>query len=228
MRASADSTGLSVQIWCMGWPTEADRDIDSVQKWVTFTLTWIYMLTQQIWVIFLIVLYCSHLGGMKLGSPDDVPEFPTASWFMMMFSAGIGIGLFFFGVAEPIFHYEPCASSGVFAGEDGACVGAVGGNRYSRLPDDERAQWAMNLAFFHWGVHAWVTYCIIGLLLAAVVYRKCAPPCHMHAAKGHSCHRMAKSKTMRSGQRSSGRYILLLECLTVRVLNACCCAGTCP
>lgn len=115
--------------------------------------------------------------------PDDVPEFPTASWFMMMFSAGIGIGLFFFGVAEPIFHYEPCALKGVFAGEGSACLGDVGGNRYSRLPDDERAQWAMNLTFFHWGVHAWVTYCIIGLLLGAVVYRKCAAPPPRHVCK---------------------------------------------
>lgn len=163
---------LCVQIWCMQWPAEAAEDIDQAQEWVTFTLTWIYMLTQQLWVIFLIVLYCSHLGGMKLGGPDVDPEFPTASWFMMMFSAGIGIGLFFFGVAEPIFHYEPCASFGVFSGENSECLG----NRYSRLKDDERAQWAMNLAFFHWGVHAWVTYCIIGLLLGAVVYRKYVLP----------------------------------------------------
>jgi choline-glycine betaine transporter len=93
---------------------------------------------------------------------------------MMMFSAGVGIGLFFFGVAEPIYHYEPCASKGTFAGQGSACLADLGGNRYSQLPDDERAQWAMNLAFFHWGLHAWVTYCIVGLLLAAVVYRKCA------------------------------------------------------
>lgn len=104
-----------------------------------------------------------------------------ASWFMMMFSAGIGIGLFFFGVAEPIYHYEPCypgsvdADTGVatnnFAGAGGTCLG----NRYSTLTDDLRAQWAINLTFFHWGVHAWVAYCIVGLLLATVVYRKDLP-----------------------------------------------------
>jgi choline-glycine betaine transporter len=124
---------------------------------------------QQVWVVFLIALYVSRLGKMKLGRPDDEPEYPAASWFMMMFSAGIGIGLFFFGVAEPIFHYEPCAPSS-FAGPGSECYG----NRYSQLPADERAQWAMNLTYFHWGFHAWVAYCIVGLLLAAVVYRKCA------------------------------------------------------
>lgn len=56
----------------------------------------------QIWIIFLIAVYVSRLGGIKLGKPTDEPEYPTASWFMMMFSAGIGIGLFFFGVAEPV------------------------------------------------------------------------------------------------------------------------------
>lgn len=67
---------VPVQIWCMKWPLEANRDIDNAQKWVTFTLTWIYMLTQQIWVIFLIVLYCSHLGGMKLGGPGEILHTP--------------------------------------------------------------------------------------------------------------------------------------------------------
>jgi choline-glycine betaine transporter len=159
-----------MQIWCMVRPTQANEDITGAKTWVTFALTWIYMLSQQVWVVFLVVLYCSRLGGMKLGHPEDEPEFPAASWFMMMFSAGIGIGLFFFGVAEPILHYEPCGTTGDFAGPGSTCFG----NRYSQLPADDRAQWAMNITFFHWGIHAWVVYCIVGLLLGAVVYRKCA------------------------------------------------------
>ena len=115
-----------LQIWCMVKPKQAYAEITEAQKWVTFALTWIYMLSQQVWVIFLVILYCSRLGNMKLGQPDDEPEFSAASWFMMMFSAGIGIGLFFFGVAEPVGHYEPCASSGDFAGVGSACHG----NRY--------------------------------------------------------------------------------------------------
>jgi choline-glycine betaine transporter len=172
-----------MQIWCMLTPAEAYSDITDAQLWITYTLTWIYMATQQIWVLFLIVLYCSRLGGMKLGHPNDQPEFPAASWFMMMFSAGIGIGLFFFGVAEPLLHYEPCAfSQSIFAGPGSECFG----NRYSQLPDDERAQWAMNLTYFHWGVHAWATYCIVGLLLGAVVYRKCASSA-LPVRTAHAC-----------------------------------------
>eukprot|EP00892_Ulva_mutabilis_P009681 jgi/Ulvmu1/7085/UM033_0146.1 len=160
----------SFAIWCMVSPAEANARLQDVKRWVTFTFTWAYMLTQQAWVVFLILLYFSRLGSLKLGRPHDQPEFPTASWFMMMFSAGIGIGLFFFGVAEPIYHYEPCAADPP-AGPGSAC----NGNRYSQLHADERAQWAMNLAFFHWGVHGWVAYCIVGLILATVVYRRDLP-----------------------------------------------------
>ena len=91
-----------VQIWTMVDSETAKVELDGVQRWVTDIMTWAYMLTQQIWVIFLAALYFSRLGGLKMGKPTDEPEYPTASWFMMMFSAGIGIGLFFFGVAEPV------------------------------------------------------------------------------------------------------------------------------
>lgn len=86
-----------------------------------------------------------------------------------MFSAGIGIGLFFFGVAEPIFHYEPCYGD-PFAGAGSECFG----NRYAQLTDNNRAQWAINTTFFHWGLHAWGCYSIVGICLGVMVYRKCA------------------------------------------------------
>lgn len=88
---------------------------------------------------------------------------------MQMFSAGIGIGLFFFGVAEPVSHYEPCGANPP-AGRDSECHS----NRFAQRPDDERAQWSVNMSFFHWGIHAWASYCIVGLLLGIMVYRKCA------------------------------------------------------
>jgi choline-glycine betaine transporter len=69
-------------------PEGANEDLDETKRWVTFTMTWAYMLSQQLWVVFLLIVYCSRLGGMKLGKPGDDPEYPAASWFMMMFSAG--------------------------------------------------------------------------------------------------------------------------------------------
>eukprot|EP00892_Ulva_mutabilis_P009687 jgi/Ulvmu1/7090/UM033_0151.1 len=153
--------------WCMIRPEKSNAELGDVQLWVTFTFSWLIMGLQNIFVVFLVALFASKLGALKLGQPDDKPDFPTASWFMMMFSAGIGIGLFFFGVAEPINHYEPCYAD-PFAGTGSECYG----NRYAHLPDNERAQWAINLTFFHWGLHAWSCYSIVGICLGVMVYRK--------------------------------------------------------
>ena len=77
----------------------------------------------------------------------------------MLFACGVGVGLFFFGVAEPLWHY-------------------VGPNRYTRdkyMPDNEVAQWAMNVTFFHWGIHGWIVYVIIGIILGFLTFRKGMP-----------------------------------------------------
>lgn len=71
------------------------------------TSTWFYIGTKNIWVLFITVVYFSKYSKIKLGKDDDEPEFSDLSYFTMLFAAGVGIGLFYFGVAEPIFHYEP-------------------------------------------------------------------------------------------------------------------------
>ena len=80
-------------------------------------------------------LIFSKYANVKLGSPDDKPEYNNFTWFMMLFACGVGVGLFFYGVGEPIYHY-------------------TGRNRYSAnpsLPDNELAQIAINLPMYHWG-----------------------------------------------------------------------------
>ena len=72
--------------------------------WVTKTWTWLYIGTQDAWAVFIIVVYFSKYSNIKLGKPDDKPEYGDATYFTMLFAAGIGIGLFYF---EPIWHYEP-------------------------------------------------------------------------------------------------------------------------
>ena len=82
-----------------------------------------------------VVLIFSKYANVKLGSPDDKPEYNNFTWFMMLFACGVGVGLFFYGVGEPIYHY-------------------TGRNRYSAdpsLPDNELAQIAINLPMYHWG-----------------------------------------------------------------------------
>jgi choline-glycine betaine transporter len=122
---------------------------------------------QHFWLLFLLYVAYKY-GNLKLGKPGDVPEYPTLSWFMMMFSAGLGVGLFFYGVAEPILHYEPCGGN-PGAGRDSLCHG----NRFAHMEDDERAQWAVVMAYFHWGFHGWAVYVVVALSLATVVYRAC-------------------------------------------------------
>ena len=88
-----------------------------------------------------------------------MPEYSDPTWFMMLFACGIGTGLFFFGVAEPMFHY-------------------VGKNRYSAdptMPDNTLAQIAINITLYHWGIHGWIVYSLVGLLLALLAYREHLP-----------------------------------------------------
>lgn len=114
---------------------------------------WFYLLTAFIIVIFSFYLVFSKYGNIRLGSDQDRPEYSDVSWFAMLFSAGMGIGLVFWGVAEPVQHYfrPPIGLQG-------------------QTP--EAARIAMSYSFFHWGLHPWATYSIMGLCLAYFNYRK--------------------------------------------------------
>lgn len=116
---------------------------------------WFYMLAVGAFVIFLIGLSFSQLGTIKLGPDDAVPDYSYGTWVAMLFSAGMGIGIVFYGVAEPITH---------FASPPDAPPRSA-----------EAARDAMEITFFHWGVHAWAIYAVIGLALAYFGYRQGEP-----------------------------------------------------
>ena len=84
--------------WCIMKPEIANSTMAEWKTWITATFTWMYIGTQDAWAVFVIVLYFSKYGNMKLGKPDEKPEFKDATYFTMLFAAGIGIGLFYFGV----------------------------------------------------------------------------------------------------------------------------------
>eukprot|EP00112_Aurelia_sp_Birch-Aquarium-sp1_P010001 Seg21581.1 transcript_id=Seg21581.1/GoldUCD/mRNA.D3Y31 product="Glycine betaine transporter" protein_id=Seg21581.1/GoldUCD/D3Y31 len=94
-------------IWCIVEPKGSFKEMKIWKDWITNTWTWFYIGTQDVWAVFVVILYFSKYSKMKLGDDDEKPEYNDASYFMMLFAAGIGIGLFYFGVAEPIFHYAP-------------------------------------------------------------------------------------------------------------------------
>ena len=131
----------------------------SVQEFISTSLGWFYILSVSIFLVFVIALALSPYGRIRLGPDDSRPDYSYLSWFSMLFSAGMGIGLLFFSVAEPIYHFavEVPPATDAEAGSTGA------------------AREAMNITFFHWGFHAWAIYIIVGLALGYFAYRKGLP-----------------------------------------------------
>lgn len=125
--------------------------LDQVKEFIFINLNWVYVWSVTIFVIFLVYLMFSKFGNIKLGSNDSKPEYSFFSWISMLFAAGMGIGLMYFSVAEPMQHY----STEVFAS-----------NHYIN-----RAKNAQLYTFFHWGIHAWAIYGVVGLALSYFTYR---------------------------------------------------------
>lgn len=102
-------SGLIIWIFvivCMIVPNDALYAMTTARSWITTTSTWFYMGTKNIWVLFVVYIFFSKYSKIKLGRDDDEPEFGDLTYFTMLFAAGVGIGLFYFGVAEPVQHYE--------------------------------------------------------------------------------------------------------------------------
>ena len=132
-------------------PENTSTVFSAVQTWIVNTFGWFYVLAVAIFVVFALGLAASPYGRIRLGMDDSRPSYTYLSWFAMLFSAGMGIGLMFFGVAEPIMHFTnpPVGEGGTIAA----------------------AREAMTITFFHWGLHAWAIYAVVGLALAYFSFR---------------------------------------------------------
>lgn len=127
----------------------------AITAWITSTLGWYYLILTTVIVFFCVFLIFSPIGKLKLGRPNDKPEFNTVSWFAMLFSAGMGIGLVFYGAAEPLAH---------FASPPNADPKST-----------EAFTESLRSTFFHWGFHAWAVYGVVALALAYSQFRKGEP-----------------------------------------------------
>ena len=136
-------------------PDQSDRFFQSSQDWVIDTFGWFYVAAVAGFLFLILFLALGPTGSLKLGPDDCEPDFPYASWLAMLFAAGMGIGLMYFGVAEPIQHYvsPPEAEPGTYAA----------------------AREAMVITFTHYGVHAWAIYALVGLSLGFFAHRKGLP-----------------------------------------------------
>ena len=122
--------------------------------WVMDNTGWLFVLTSTGFVVFVLYLALGRYGTIPLGRDDEPPEFNGISWVAMMFSAGMGIGLMFFGVAEPLSHFVTPPPG---TGPEG---------------NPEAVQHAMATTLFHWSLHPWAIYAVVGLAIAYGVYRK--------------------------------------------------------
>ncbi len=143
-----------------------------LRDFLTGHLDWFFLLTGNLFVLVCLGLIVSPLGRIRLGGPDALPDYSNMSWFSMLFAAGMGIGLMFYGVSEPLGHFTAALNGPVF--EDGVRTdwaplgGAVG--------DPEGARrLAMAATIFHWGLHPWAIYAIVALSLALFSYNKGLP-----------------------------------------------------
>ena len=140
----------------------------SVRGWIESTLNWYYITALTVTLFACFYLMFSRYGRIRLGGDDSRPEFRNFSWFAMLFSAGVGIGILFFGVAEPVFYFDNSAGFGYPNNPFADLAGATAMN-------EQRGVDAMRVTFFHWGFHAWGVYVIVGLSLAYFGYRRNLP-----------------------------------------------------
>ncbi|MEO9899232.1 BCCT family transporter [Nisaea sp.] len=146
----------------------ANSIYSSIRGWIESSLSWYYILVAMIMMFVCFYLMCSRYGEIRLGDDDSRPEFSNFSWFAMLFSAGVGIGILFFGVAEPIFYFD---NSGGFGYPNNPHADVAGATAMGM----ERAVHAMRVTYFHWGFHGWAIYVMIGLCLAYFGFRKKLP-----------------------------------------------------
>ena len=144
---------LTVVLIALFFPSHFESATGGIKDYITQNFGWFYLLLVGAIVAFCIFIICSPASQIRLGDPDSRPEYTKLSWLSMLFSAGMGIGLIFFGAAEPLSHFA--VSSPI----------APPGSKQA-LAD------SLKYTFFHWGIHAWAVYGIIALSLAYFKFRK--------------------------------------------------------
>ena len=149
---------FALVIFAAVWTEQAGGLFTAVKDFMVSTLKWYYLAVVAGFLFFVVWLMLSRFGNIRLGKDEDRPEFSRFSWFAMLFGAGMGIGLLFWSIAEPMYHLQ----SNPFITEDMAGT-------------PKAANVAMRLTLFHWGLHPWAIYVVVALSLAYFAYRKDLP-----------------------------------------------------
>lgn len=137
---------------------QAESIFKSTLNWISSYMGWLYILSANIFILMVSYFAFSRFGNIRIGGPDALPEFSTFAWYAMLISAGMGIGLMFWGVAEPMYHLN--SPSPLYPVEAGS-LAAV--------------QPAMAVTYFHWGLHPWSMYALVSLGLAFFAFNRGLP-----------------------------------------------------
>lgn len=165
-------SGLTVVAFVIGtlaFQQEAASLFNGMRDWLTSTFDWFFLLAGNIFVLLGIFLIFSPYGKIRLGGEDATPDYSYSGWFAMLFAAGMGIGLMFYGVSEPISHYTSSVAANAGTPESWAPLGGAPGN------EAEARGLAMAATIFHWALHPWAIYAVVGLALALFAYNKGLP-----------------------------------------------------
>ncbi|MCR2813939.1 BCCT family transporter [Microbacterium sp. zg.Y1084] len=147
---------LVFSAFAIAFPTEAETFFGTIQGAIVDGFSWYYVAITAFFVAFCLFLGFSRFGDIRLGRDDDKPEFSTGAWFSLLFAAGMGIGLVFYGVSEPLSHFVTPKP-----GVEGTTA--------------QLTQSALTQTYLHWGVQAWAIYVVVGLALAYAIHRRRRP-----------------------------------------------------
>jgi betaine/carnitine transporter, BCCT family len=163
-------SGLSIIVFVLltlAFQTEATDFFGWLRPFLTSQFDWFFLLSANLFVLFGFFLVVTPFGSVRLGGADAKPEYSYLGWFAMLFAAGMGIGLMFFGVSEPLSHYASSMGGTAMEGgvrSDWAPLGAAAGDA------DAARNLGMAATIFHWGLHPWAIYAVVGLALAFFAY----------------------------------------------------------
>ena len=164
--------GLGIFAFVIGTliaPEQATDLFKSMRNWVTGNFSWFFLLAGNIFVLFCLFLIVTPYGSVRLGGVDARPDYGYLGWFSMLFAAGMGIGLMFFGVSEPLSHFGSSFAEGAGSPDSWAPLAGAAGDA------EAAASLGMAATIYHWGLHPWAMYAVVALALGLFSYNKGLP-----------------------------------------------------
>jgi len=164
--------GAGIVLFVLGTllaPEAATGLFAGMQSWVTGNFSWFFLLAGNIFVLFCLLLIVTPLGNVRLGGKDARPDYGYVGWFAMLFAAGMGIRLMFYGVSEPLTHFSTSVADGAGSADSWAPLAGA--------PGDQAAAALLGMAatIYHWGLHPWAMYAVVALALGLFSYNKGLP-----------------------------------------------------